>query len=441
MFENYINNAFVSKNDRIAVGVSGGADSMLLLWSMIDKQKEIGFFFEVINVNHKLRSKDSDNDSLFVENFCKKRKIPVKIIETDVKKLKNDKKMTLEESARVARYDIFKKVMKEDKLNKLFLAHHKNDQAETILMHIFRGSGIGGAAGIKNSDFIFRPLLDLTKCEILKIAKEHSIEFVEDKTNNDNEYSRNYVRNIILPEIEKVYPSAVKNIAQFGKKCGEIQDFILSLIDENLFELKKVEVILKQGIFTQKMFIVNEYLRIAFSHLGIFADIEEKHIKLICDLNFSEVNKEISLPHKCFAKKTYSGIKIFKKQNNAQSLNYEFVKNGKIEFNEYFNIITKTVSPSEVVYGEGFYVDANKISTEAMWRTRRLGDKFVKLGTGSKKFNDYLTNCKIDFELRDKLPVLAVGDSVLVFASGDVSENVKLDGSTDEIVKIVFERL
>lgn len=441
MFEKFIDDKLVCKDDRIAVGVSGGADSMLLLWSLLDKQKQVGFYLEVVNVNHKLRGEDSDRDSLFVREFCKKRKIPSKIVEIDVKKLKNDKKMTLEESARVARYDIFKKVMKEDKLNKLFLAHHKNDQAETILMHIFRGSGVGGAVGIKNTETIIRPLLGLTKSEILKISKEYNIEFVEDKTNNDNDYSRNYVRNVVLPEIEKVYPSAVKNIAEFGKKCEEIQSFIESLVDKNLLEIKKDEAHLKQEIFEQKLFIVNEYLKLAFNHLGVFSDIEAKHIKLICDLSSAGVNKEICLPHGLYAKKSYMGVKVFKKNKKSNHESFEFVKNGEFEFNEDFKIITKVVLPDDVVYGEGLYVDANKISTDAVWRTRKIGDKFAKIGTGSKKFNDYLTNSKIDYELRDKLPVLAAGESVLVFAGGDVSENVKLDGNTDEIVKIVFERL
>lgn len=441
MFEQFIDDKFIEKTDRIAVGVSGGADSMLLLWSMIDKQKQLGFYFEVINVNHKLRGREGDADSLFVENFCKKRKIPYKIIEIDVKKLKKDKKMTLEESARVARYEVFHKVMKEDKLNKLFLAHHKNDQAETILMHIFRGSGLAGAVGIKNTDLIFRPLLGLTKSEILKIAKEHSIEFVEDKTNNENDFSRNYIRNIILPEVEKVYPGAVKNISEFGKKCEEIQDFVLSFVDEKLIEKQKNEVVLKQEIFSQKPFIVAEYLKRAFSFIGVFSDIETKHFKLIAELSGSEVNKEISLPHLVFAKKTYAGVKIFKKNKKDESLSFEFVKDGEILFGEHFKIKTKLVSKDEVVYGEGLYVDVNKISTDAIWRTRKIGDRFSKIGTGSKKLNDYFTNSKIDFELRDKLPILVAGESVLVIANDDVSENVKIDGKTDEIVKITFEQL
>lgn len=442
MFEFLIDDKFVCKDDRIAVGVSGGADSMLLLWGLIDKQKQVGFYFEVININHHLRGSASDADSKFVEEFCKKRKIDYKIIDVDVKKLKNDEKFTLEESARVARYDAFKSVMKQDKLNKLFLAHHKNDQAETILMHIFRGSGISGAVGIRNTDTIFRPLLNLSKQEILKIANEHGIEFVQDESNADNDYSRNYIRNVVLPQIENVYPKAVENIALFGKRCEEIQNYILSLIDDSLIETKKNEVVLNQKIFEFKTFIGREYLKKAFEFLGVFSDIESKHISIIFELSKCEVNKEVSLPHGLVAKKTYVGVKILKPSNKKSDvLEFEFVKNGEIVFGEHFKILTKVVRADEIVYGEGLFVDVNKISTNAIWRTRRTGDKFAKIGTGSKKFNDYLTNSKVDFELRDCLPILAVDETVLVVANDDVSENVKIDATTDEIVKITFERL
>lgn len=442
MFEYLIEDKFVKKEDRIAVGVSGGADSMLLLWGLIDKQKQIGFHFEVINVNHHLRGKDSDNDSKFVEEFCKKRKIDYKIIDVDVKKLKKDQKLTIEESARLARYDAFKDVMKKDKLNKLFLAHHKNDQAETILMHIFRGAGISGAVGIKNTETVIRPLLNLTKQEILNLAKEHGIDFVQDESNSDNDYSRNYIRNVIIPQIESVYPKAVENIALFGKRCEDVLNYVLSLIDEKLIDIKNDEVFLNQEIFEQKIFIVREYLKKAFDALDVFSDIESKHVAIVYELSKGEVNKEVSLPHNLVAKKSYNGVKILKvSKQKKERLEYEFVKNGEIKFGNYYKIFTQVVKADDVVYGEGLFVDVNKISTSAVWRTRKLGDKFSKIGTGSKKLNDYFTNNKIDYELRDRLPILAVDENILVVLGDDVSENVKIDATTDEIVKITFEIL
>jgi tRNA(Ile)-lysidine synthase len=294
---------------------------------------------------------------------------------------------------------------------------------------------------MKNSDTVIRPLLNLTKEEILKFAKDYGISFVQDASNQENDYSRNYLRNVILPQVEEVYPGLVNSVVKFGKRCEEIQNFILSQIDESLIELSEEGVCLKQQIFEKESFFVREYLKRAFDLLKVFSDIEAKHYTMIYELSKAEVNKEISLPHKLVVRKTYGGVKILKQDNKAKFDDcFEFIKNGEILFGA-FKIVTRVISANDVVYGDALYVDANKISTSAVWRTRKPGDKFSKIGTGSKKLNDYLTNNKVDHELRNKLPILAAGETVLVVAGDDVSENVKIDASTDEIVKISFETI
>ena len=441
MFENLVDDRFVLKDDRIAVGVSGGADSMLLLWALLDKQKQIGFDLHVIHVNHHLRGAESDRDSKFVADFCKKKKIKCSICDVDVKKMKTEEKKTIEETARVARYDEFKKVMKKENLNKLFLAHHKNDQAETILMHIFRGSGIDGACGIKENDKIFRPLLNLTKAQILEIAKDYGIRFVEDSTNFETDCARNYLRNKIIPEIEKVYPSAVDALYQFGKICSQAQKMIEMKVNQNLIFVSKEGVTIKASAFDAEPLVVREYIKQAFNHLQVFSDIEQKHYELICDLNKKDVNKEISLPHNVVARKTYEGIKLEKaKKRTIQNAEFEFAL-GELDFFGEGTIFAKIVSSDEVVYEQGvIYADYNKISSGAVWRTRRSNDKFAKLGTGTKKLNDYFTDKKIDISKRDQIPVLAKGNTIYVVAGYDVGENVKIDGTTDQIVKIEFSQ-
>ena len=439
MLEFLINDSFVCKEDRIAVACSGGADSMLLLWALIDKQKEVGFYFEVVNVNHHLRGEASDADSLFVEEFCKKRKIPHKIIDVDVKKLKTDKKMTIEQAARVARYDAIYAEMKKEKLNKLFVAHHKNDQAETILMHIFRGSGISGACGIKVDDVVKRPLINLKKTEILKLVNEHGIKFVVDESNSDNKFSRNYLRNSVLPEIEKVYPGVVDAICLFGEHCKEVQDFVRSQINDSYIEQNGKTLLLKAGAFENPAFIVKEYLKVCFEKLGVFADIESKHYDILLGLINKEVNSVINLTNKLVAKKTYDGIKIGKEAEKVVLTGeYDFAI-GKTHIDGFGTIVAEVVDAADVEYANGaLYVDGDKVSTNAVWRFRQLGDLFSKLGTGSKKLNDYFTDKKIDIETRDKTPVLATGNQVFVVAGLDISERVKVDGTTDTIVKITF---
>ena len=439
MLEYLIDDKFVDKNDRIAVGVSGGADSMLLLWALIDKQKQVGFHLHVVNVNHNLRGAESDADSSFVKDFCEKKKISHTIFDADVKSLKGSQKMTLEESARKARYEAFAKIMKEEKLNKLFLAHHKNDQAETILMHIFRGAGVSGATGIKQSDAVIRPLLNLKKSEILNLAKEHGIKFVVDSSNEDNVFSRNYLRNIVIPAIEKVYPNVVDSLFEFGEKCKDVQKFIETNVKNEFFDEKKDYILLKDIAFEQNDVVVKETLKKAFEKLKIFSDIESKHFSILIELQKADVNKSVDLPHGVVAKRTYEGLKFMKKTSKEKVCGeYQFVI-GEIEVAGFGKIETSFVSPEDVVYGEGaLFVDYAKIPTHSIWRFRKDGDIFSKLGTGSKKLNDYFTDKKIDSDLRDRIPLLVSTNKVLVVANHDVSEKVKIDGETEQIVKIVF---
>ncbi len=439
MLEFLVEKSNLKSEDRIAVGVSGGADSMVLLCSLFDLQKKVKFYLKVINVNHNIRGEESDRDSAFVKKFCESKKIPYEIVSVEAKKLKSEAKISLEESARKLRYAAFSKIMKKDKLNKLFLAHHKNDQAETILMNIFRGSGVFGAGGIREDAVIFRPLLNLKKSEILKIAKDYAVKFVEDSTNKDNDCTRNYIRNVVIPEIEKVYPKAVDSIFAFGEKCKDMQKFVENQINFDLIEEFNDYVLVKSAVFYMNPILVREYLKIAFSKISVFADIEAKHYDLAMALSQAEVNSMLNFPHDVVLKKTYAGIKISKsKAKKIVADEFNFVI-GKIEIPTIGEIVAEIVEPQDVVYGEGsLFVDGSKISTNAVWRTRRLGDVFAKLGSGSKKLNDYFTDKKIDTDFRDGIPLLAIQNQVCVVAGLDVSENVKIDGNTDQIVKITF---
>lgn len=439
MFDNEVLNEMIDCDDRIAVGVSGGADSMLLLWMLLNKQQEMNFYLKVIHINHHLRGYESDEDASFVRDFCEKNGVPYIVIDVDVKEIKVKEKRTLEESARLARYDAIYAEMKKEKLSKLFLAHHANDQAETILMHICRGSGVSGACGIKQRGNIFRPLLDTTKKEILKICKDNDIKFVIDSTNEDNNFTRNYIRNVVIADLEKVYPDAVKMICAFGDKCYEVQNFIEEQVNLNLIKEEKDFVLVKGEAFEAKNFVVREYLKIAFEKLKIYSDIEAKHYLLIQNLNSMPVNSMIDLPHKITAKKVYAGVKFFKKSTKKALHESHSFALGKTHIDGFGDIFAEIISPSEVCYGDGnLYADYYKISDKAVWRFRKQGDIFAKLGSGSKKLNDYFTDKKIEVDLRDTIPILALKNQVYLVAGYDIGENAKILSDTEKIVKISF---
>ena len=243
----------------------------------------------------------------------------------------------------------------------------------------------------------------------------------------------------MFPEIVKVYPNAIDAIYEFGKKCKEVQNFIEKSVNNDLFDENDEFLLIKNQSFENESFLIREHIKCAFEKLGIYSDIEAKHYKLIYLLAKGEVNKSLDLPHSIVAKKVHAGVKFIKKKKSKnEPVEYEFDL-GEIDFAGYGKIKTSIVNAEDVVYGEGaLFVDQVKVSTDAVWRTRRLGDMFAKLGTGTKKLNDYFTDKKIGVDERDALPVLAVGDKILVIAENDVSEYVKLDGNTEQIVKIEF---
>ena len=213
---------------------------------------------------------------------------------------------------------------------------------------------------------------------------------------------------------------------------------------ENGIKIENIEektdfILLKEQIFENDFVLVREYIKKVFEKLNVFSDVESKHYEMIVELAKSQVNKELCLPHEVRAKKTYAGVKFMKGKAKANIESSKQFVLGELFVEGFGKIVSTMVSPDEVVYGEGsLFVDYAKISNNAVWRTRKLGDVFSKLGTGSKKLNDYFTDKKIDFEQRDKIPVLALDSQVLVVAKNDVSEYVKIDGETDQIVKIDF---
>ena len=432
----------INENDRIAVGVSGGADSMFLLHLLLEKRKNINFFMEAIHVNHHLRDKESDRDCEFVKDFCERNNIELEVFDIDVKKLKSVNNKSIEETARIARYDLMYQEMRKNKLTKLFLAHHANDQAETILMHIFRGSGLNGAVGIRsNINKIVRPLLNITKKEIVNYCKNNCIDYVNDSSNGENEYTRNYIRNVVIPNIEVKYPDVVNRICLFGERCSEIMDYITGMINTNLIEENKHYVLIKGDAFDNKKFLVREYIKLALDKLKIYSDFESKHYTLISELNNLPVNSMINLPHEIIAKKTYEGVKLYKKSAEKYFDCEISFSIGMVHIKNFGTIKSEIVNMSDVSYNDGnYYLDYYKVSNKAVWRFRKPGDVFAKLGSGSKKLNNYFTDKKIDVELRDTLPVLAYQKYIYMVAGYDISEYVKIDADTDKVLKITIEK-
>lgn len=426
----------ISEGDVIGVAVSGGSDSMSLLHYLYELTNEIEFEVVVIHIDHCIRENSSE-DARFVVDYCKEKMIRTYKFKIDVPKLAAQKKASLEESARDARFGVFDALIKKGVADKIAIAHNSRDQAETILINLFRGSGLAGVSGMEiiRDNMFIRPMLNTSKKSILEYIEKNHIPTVEDETNKDNLYSRNYVRNLILPLIEERWKGAVEKIVNFGKDCYDDNNYISQFVltDAIIFEDKIAKIPCSYFVYPNA--IISRIIFKTLKKIGIEKDIERIHIEMIKNLGINGENgKRINLPLKISVFKEYDYVTITNKQKKIIEINLPF-KSGSFFVENYGTITVKRVKDFSKKAGD-LLVDAKKIPKDAIWRLRQNGDIFNKFGGGTKKLKAYFIDKKIPVRLRTSIPVLAVGNEVLVIAGVEISESVKLEEDAKIATKI-----
>lgn len=422
----------VSQNDVIAVATSGGADSMALLHYMHNAAKNSYFKVIALNVEHGIRGESSISDTEFVKNYCNKHGIDVLTYAVDSVKKAKEEKLSLEEAARALRYDCFYSALKDGKCNKIATAHHQSDNAESVLFNLFRGTGLKGVSGITENfdEKIIRPMLDVSKEKILSYVKENNIPFVTDQTNLSSEYSRNFIRLNVLPKIKEIFPEVEKSIARFSKIAKVEDDFMHgeALKAVNFLDgVAEIALPLHQAILTRAVII-------ALKSLGVEKDWEKSHIDSVNALVNAQNGTKLNLKKNVVAIKEYDKIVLFNEQTNcdielAFSVGKHFLNEKTIEIKP-INIDTDLK--------KGFKADAAKIPNSAVIRFKRDGDKFTKFGGGTKSLGDYLTDIKIPKRIRDSIPLLAAGNEVLVIFGIAVSNKIKVDKTTKNIIEFLY---
>lgn len=428
------------ENKRILVGVSGGADSMVLLSLLLDLQKSINFYMEVIHVNHNLRAKESDDDQKLVEMYSQKNNLKCIVKSVNVLKNKNDNKQTLEQSARELRYNVINEYKQENKFDYVVIAHNSDDNAETVLMHICRGSGLRGASGIQERNCILRPLLCYSKEQILQYAIVNKIPFRDDSSNKDIKYTRNFIRHEILPKLAEIYPNIKENLIRFAEIASIDNSFIDSVIDYSLIKKEKDCVKLSVDVFSQFETVYSRLIYRVINMLGIYSDIEYKHIGLIKELSTLKNGNYITLPHNLYVYKEYNYLVFSLIKSKVKTIDYKQYSMGEIEFLNY-KIEIDEVTSDDVNFGDGaLYFDLDSIPSTAIFRTKKDGDIIQRLGTGTKKFSDYLTDKKVPLRLRDSLVVLANNNKILLTIGMDISDDIKITSTTNRIGKLIYKK-
>ena len=398
---------------KYALAVSGGADSMAMLHAFAHHLPRPNFY--VVTINHNIRPEGA-SDCQFVANYCKQLGIECYVFDIDVPTHARENKLSLETSARVLRYQIF------DKLNCDYVctAHHARDHAETVLMHIIRGSGLVGAQGIREyNGKYFRPMLNVTKEHIDNYLQQNNVPFVVDQTNADDKYLRNYIRNKVLPLLADVCPSVEQNIARFAQNVASDQQFLDSLADVSSVKFAKEQAQIPLELLKQPQPIAYRVLKKVFEQLGVHHDIESKHYQAICELATKTGGKQINLPFDYVAINDYNCVTLCKaQQTKAQSWEIPFAVGitetplGKVE-------ITQAHTPNTL------HFDIASVPKTAVFRTRRTGDYFIKFGGGKKSLKEYLIDKKIPQRERDNLILIADKSNVLAIVGVEISGKIK----------------
>lgn len=441
----------VKAGDNILVGFSGGADSVALLFLLNSLKKEVGFKLTACHINHNLRGDESDRDEDFCRAFCKEKDIDLIVFSVDVKSEVASSGKSLEQAARDLRQQAFFEAKMQTGADKLFLGHHKNDQAETILFNIIRGTGVAGALGIKNTSQIFRPLLNFSKTEILDFVKTCKLEFVTDSTNLVCDTSRNLLRNKVVPMLEKICNKAVTNIANFAEILSEDEEYFNSILPLNLTVVTPNKIEIDKGVFKFEKPISIRTIKYCLNENGWAVDVFRANYEQILGLNDLKNGSKICLPHGLVAVREYEKIVIFKeiqkdkdvKKFDANSLGIseksEVLKPFELGEFEFFGqkYVFKNIDEKDINFDSNDkFADIDKIPSSAVFRTRQNGDVFHKFNGGTKKLNDIFIDLKIPARLRDNIILLANGKNILWFSSVGISDDIKIDKNSKHFLNI-----
>lgn len=419
----------VKKNEVVAVALSGGSDSMALLHYLNSNKTKYEINIIALNVEHGIRGKESVEDTNFVKKYCENNNIPLLIYSVDSISYAKNNNLSIEESARKLRYDCFYDAINSKKCDKVATAHHIADNFESILLNIFRGTGIKGLTGITENydNKIIRPLIKTKKQEILDYVEKNNLPYVTDSTNLCDDYTRNNFRLNIIPKIIEIFPEAESSVLRLSQIVKQYENYVDKKTNEIVtYKNNNVEI----AIPNESILISNATIK-AMQYLGLEKDWTKAQADEVVKLASLKTSAKISLPKNIVAIKEYDRICLYVEKNCEQQSIPFGIKN--FEFCNKKYTIKKVENVTDLK--GGLFADLDKIPQDAVIRTKQDGDIFTKFGGGTKKLNDYLTDKKVPFKDRNSIPVLAKGNIVYLIFEISISEQIKIDKNSRNIVQ------
>ncbi len=400
---------FLRPGSRVLVGLSGGADSLCLLLNLLELQKEFELEITAVHVHHMIRGEEADADAAFCEKFCGERGIPFILRHVNVRAERSTGE-SLEEAARNLRYRILFEEAERIGAERIALAHHANDNAETILFHLIRGSGLRGLSGIpQERDRIIRPLLYVGKEEILLDLRARGISYREDSSNDSDDASRNMLRHYAIPVLRSVRHDAVSKISETGQYLSEVDRYLSEEAREALLSQPSADGGISAELLLSAKEVMREYLVSVYLRDRGFSlkDIGRVHLREAALLSSREVGKKLDLPGGLEAIRTYHSI-IFRKKDQPVEKE-SMLPEGTLKIRVFTPEDPMNFPEKECTK----WLDYDKIKELPVLRTRKRGDRISIREDARKKLKDWMIDEKIPREERDRVPLAACGPEIL----------------------------
>ena len=426
----------IEAGSQVIVGISGGGDSVCLLFLLSKYQKRRPFHLLGIHVNHGIRGQEALRDQEYAKKLCERLGVPFTVYTYSVPAIAQQEKRSLEEAGRMVRRRAFEeKAASLGKKAVIALAHHENDNAETVLHNLIRGTKAAGMGGIRPIQEIgegvayIRPLLKVTREEIETYLRQQQIPWMIDSTNQELEYTRNRIRHRIIPEMEKINPKAVSHIAQAADTFQAIEEYLNGQADmlyREYVEQRENGYWIRKELFLEKELMQSYVIRMVLERAADKKqDLTAFHVESILSLGKGRTGASVSLPGGVLASQVYGDLYVRLPDSGEAPL-----KELELEIFPWEN-----QQIPEKTYTKWF--DYDKIKSSLEIRHRKPGDFLTITDTGGrKKIKDYFIDCKIPREEREKLTLLAEGSHILWVVGYRISQYYKVTSQTKTVLKV-----
>lgn len=461
---NIIDIAGINKNEKLLLSVSGGPDSLVMFDLALSLREELEIDFAVFHLDHQLRA-ESETEAEMVKNICEDNEVDYWIEKEDISKLNINRAGSIEAIAREARFKYLSEIYFENKFAGVLTGHQANDQIETVLFNLFRGAGLEGLSGMNvisyyQKIFLIKPLLNIWREEIEAYCSEKGLNPNIDKSNFTLKYTRNRIRNELIPYLERHFNDSIKStLFETINLISDDHKFINKIVDATLDKLiiesgeeyldLDIKELYNEDISIRRRIIRKSILKVKGNLDGIY----QKHINILIDainneVESDETGKDYHLPGELVCRVEYKVISFRTEDWYNYNSDYNKVINDLGEYLlsdgncfelKMFNINEidwKKVSEDNIVF-----IDFDKINWPLLLRHRKDGDRFKPLNMdGSKKVKDFFIDEKVPKHIRDRIPILVDAEGRIIWIVGErIDDRFKITSKTQNILMLKYD--